>query len=377
MVVFPEMLPDFPSPGECQRVGAIKDLVIRNLQVTQGYSEIARAFARRVPGRVNWSGFATWASKQAGNAIRSEDLLRLALRDFGGPAALPAGKLLAFEQVRDALAKLGPFRRASEFVSAGNIKVFVEIGADLSRFVQRFAEGPEGLEEFCEGLKPGPPPEGQDLLKQAFRHYHKAWFAFDAQERDERLLFGNLLVGVHEQTRLQPEIAAALDAAFAHLHAAKDDVLAVLLPGSWLRLRHRAARLLAGLVGHRLLVDRIVERIVDTARRQVRQVITQAFMTLQVHDEVLPLAADLRAAFAPSLQHVIRPDLRALLARIDPSADSMVGSGAQDWADLADRMHFIADFFRAYHEHQDLFAAPFTKEQVDALIAGRWPAGRL
>lgn len=351
MVVFPEMLPDFPSPGECQRVGAIKDLVIRNLQVTQGYSEIARAFARRVPGRVNWSGFATWASKQAGNAIRSEDLLRLALRDFGGPAALPAGKLLAFEQVRDALAKLGPFRRASEFVSAGNIKVFVEIGADLSRFVQRFAEGPEGLEEFCEGLKPGPPPEGQDLLKQAFRHYHKAWFAFDAQERDERLLFGNLLVGVHEQTRLQPEIEGAMDAA-----SVDPDDLCGCLPAAPAMFRPLVRTFCDKLAGH------------------VRKVLTNCMMTITLPGpETLRLGQDLRAKFPDNLRSLQDPELRALVAKVDPTPDSRRGSGARDWADFGERMHFIADLFRAYHASPQLLKPPYDAERERLLKGGVRP----
>lgn len=50
-------------------------------------------------------------------------------------------------------------------------------------------------------------------LRRAFRRYYAALFEPDAKLRAELLLLGNIEVGYHEQTRLQPEIVAALDAA--------------------------------------------------------------------------------------------------------------------------------------------------------------------
>jgi hypothetical protein len=52
--------------------------------------------------------------------------------------------------------------------------------------------------------------------------------------------------------------------------------------------------------------------------------------------------------------------------------DSRSESGAVDWADLPDRVHFICDFFRCHHERADLFMAPFPV-QTRALKAGRLP----
>ena len=57
--------------------------------------------------------------------------------------------------------------------------------------------------------------------------------------------------------------------------------------------------------------------------------------------------------------------------------DSVNGSGAIDWADFADRMHFIADFFRLYQERQLIFDAPFTNEQIASLKSGVRPDRRL
>jgi hypothetical protein len=52
------------------------------------------------------------------------------------------------------------------------------------------------------------------------------------------------------------------------------------------------------------------------------------------------------------------------------------GSGADNWSDLNDRMHFIADLFRAYQEWPQLFDPAFTPAQVLEIKAGRKPDGR-
>ena len=59
---------------------------------------------------------------------------------------------------------------------------------------------------------------------------------------------------------------------------------------------------------------------------------------------------------------IVVPELRELLARIDPTPDSAHDSGVTDWADLDDRVHFIADMFRCFQESQFLFDPPFSRE---------------
>ena len=49
----------------------------------------------------------------------------------------------------------------------------------------------------------------------------------------------------------------------------------------------------------------------------------------------------------------------------------------RDWADLPDRMHYIADMFRCHGLRLDLLHPPFTAEQVEVLTDGRRPAGAL
>jgi hypothetical protein len=83
------------------------------------------------------------------------------------------------------------------------------------------------------------------------------------------------------------------------------------------------------------------------------------------------------AEFPASLRQIVLPDLLTLLEKIDPTPDSTRDTGAVDWSRLPDRMHFIGDMFRCYHEQGDLFEPPFTAVQVTALKAGRLPEGRL
>ena len=101
-------------------------------------------------------------------------------------------------------------------------------------------------------------------------------------------------------------------------------------------------------------------------------------MTLRLPGgQVLRLGQDLQAEFPPLLKHTTHPELQALLNRVDPTPDSLHETGAEDWGKLSDRMHFIADLFRAYHLDGTLFDPPFTADQVAAIKIGDLPAGPL
>ena len=91
----------------------------------------------------------------------------------------------------------------------------------------------------------------------------------------------------------------------------------------------------------------------------------------------LQLSQDLPGKFPPELQTITSTDLKTLLARVDPTPDSLLETGAVDWADLPDRLHFIVDLFRVYAVSSDLLEPPFTPEQVAELKTGKVPEGRL
>jgi hypothetical protein len=85
----------------------------------------------------------------------------------------------------------------------------------------------------------------------------------------------------------------------------------------------------------------------------------------------------LKRKFPQRLEHISTPELTDLLNKIDPTPDSIKESGTKDWGDLSDRIHFIADLFRAYFEHHQLNVPPFTAEQVKVLKEGKKPEGKL
>jgi hypothetical protein len=371
------------------------DPVLRNLRITQCYAELSAGLAARLRGSANWCTFATWASRQAGRTIRGEDV-ESAIEDTlagwlgggGADAVVAALRGLGARAegadihrvVREVLDAQGSVARASAAVARGNLKVFAEIAREFARFHEMLGvdESPDDgrLAGFVEGLRPGEPPEGQRLLRQAFGRYYRAFFDTDERLRAQRILHANLEVGLHEQTRLQPEIAEALNAAIPEPRALASELLGRLLPARGMVARSR--RFFVRLFGGRTPLDRAVEAFVAEARRLVRTVVTDHLMTLELtRSHVLRLGRDLGVPFPAALEQLDDTELNALLLRIDPTPDSVRESGARDWASLPERMHFIADLFRCYQASPELFDAPFTAEQVDAMRAGRLPTDPL
>jgi hypothetical protein len=390
-----------PAPSltvsEVERIAENRDPVLRNLQITQGYHELSATLAARTGPSANWCTFATWASKQAGQTIRQEDLSQ-ALK--AGLPAVPAVSA-AVDEVAAALKQLGTrrptpeiqavvwdavhpaaaLRRASEAVARGNLKVFAEIGREFARFEEmcladeRFAE--QRIEAFCGALRSGEPPDGQSYLDQAFQSYYRSIFESDPKRRAELLLLANIDIGYHEQTRLQPEIAAALDAALVDPREFVDHLLQAAFPGRT-GLTALVGRFLRRLLGQLTPLTKAAEALMGAAREHVRRIISEHLMTLTLpHGVRLRLGRDLAARFPPSLEKITHPELQTLLARLDPTPDSLRDTGAVDWADLPERLHYILDLFRCYQEAPDLHEPPFTSEQTETLRAGRLPTGEL
>jgi len=125
-------------------------------------------------------------------------------------------------------------------------------------------------------------------------------------------------------------------------------------------------------------LDRVFARLIEAVNQLIRQVITDHLMTLHLSGtEVLRLGRDLSGKFPELLTQIGSARLEEMLARIDLTPNSLTASGAKDWADFPDRMHFIADFFRTYQDRQELFAAPFTSRQVALIKLGERPDGDL
>lgn len=385
-----------PTVAEVERIAALADPILRNLEITQCYHELARSLTARTGVSANWCTFATWASKQAGQTIRREDMIR-ALEDLlkslvfatqTAPDAALTVRSLGSDQseteVEESLAEvlnpLAPLIRASDAVARGNRKVFEEIGREFARFsaecLNDVTHDADKIARFCAELRPGDPPDGQRYLRQAFARYYRAFFEPDAKTRAELLLCANIEIGFHEQTRLQPEIAEAVEAAIVDPREFRDRLIRALFPKrGWLaRLRLFLLRLFR----RPDPFDTLTERLLAEAKTRAHRVVTRYLMTIGLAGgERLRLGADVPAEFPASLQVLADADLIALLSLVDPTPDSPRESGAVDWAELADRLHFIVDMFRCYQECGDLFMPPFTPEQVADFRAGRIPSGRL
>lgn len=384
-----------PSIDVVKRISLFAEPVSRNLQITACYHELSTAFASRTGIVANWCTFATWASKQAGVTIRGEDLQRrleevLAeereIQDILAVVTNQYKKLgngSLYENIPvTALRKLAAsaMQRASDAVARGNKKVFEEIGFEFARFIvtclrdEVYRES--SINDFCKMLRPGPPPGGQEQLSGAFKFYYKAFFETEIKTRDELILLANIKIGFHEQTRLQPEIAESLNAAHVDPQQVRDHLTDILVNNK--SFKNKIIYFFTWIIGGTRLLKNAIDSLVLTAEKHIRKVITKHLMTLTLPpDNCLHLGDDMNAPFPENLTIIRSTDLIALLKELRPASDSIDGSGCTDWSDLKQRIHYIANLFRCYHETKDLFNAAFTAEQLSVIKTGKIPGGRL
>lgn len=377
------------APQDVQAIAAIEDPVVRNLQITQAYCDISTACHGPVTANANWCTFAAWASQQAGRTIRGEDLVDNLKR-----RALLATPLLAVAErigrwfVRRGLfspnTRLGRLANAihgpldglevaSRDIALGNKRVFEEIGFAFARFLSvrgaHTSYNAAELDAFSAPLRSGAPPDGQDYLRRAFANYYAARFTADPATRAQLEYLANIQIGFHEQIRLQPQIESGMTDPVIDEAAWGLKLVASLFPGSatwwaWVRIG------LADLLGATL---RPVRR---RMRALIREVVTEHMMTLTIAGRVLSLAEPIRLPPSPLLEPLTNPDLIELLATV-PRASGVGDVGATDWANLGQRMRYIAYLFRVYHQRPEVFDPPFSGAQVAAIHQGLVPSGQL
>jgi hypothetical protein len=355
-----------PTVADVERIVAIRNPVIRNLEITYCYSRLAAACARRNGEGANWCTFATWASRQAGGTIRGEDLLENLERCFGRsrwvlhPIATLWRRILrrGLFQRETRLGRLAAelhtpfdaFERASDAVARGNLKVFEEIGLQFARYLH------------------GDQPEGHPLLRQAFARYDRLRLERDPKKRAELAFMANLEIGLHEQTRLQPQIFEALDAAYTAQEDLGRRALQALLPSAprWWRILEAPAAALTGVPA------RAIQR---ASSRLAREVITDSLMVLALPGRVLALGQNLTDAYPKELAKPTDLELKQLLARFEPVPPAPDDCAARDWSDLHQRMHYIVHLFRVFHLSEPLSEPPFTPQEVATFSRGVIPDG--
>ena len=370
--------------SEVEQIAAMDDPVVRNLRITECYSRLAAAMES---GCANWCTFATWASRQAGRTIRGEDLgerLGRTLRHgswLRHPIRTCWRRLLRLGLL-DPESRLGrltaelhtpfdAFERAADAVARGNRKVFAEIGLEFARYLHDCPPGDAPrLERFLDDLRPGEPPEGQRLLRGAFTRYHHLHDVADEGTRMELAVLANLEIGLHEQTRLQPEIRAGLDAAYATKEDLGRRALTALFPSTvrWWPIAGRPAAAVAGV---------LAAGMQRASSRLARELITESFMTLSLPGRVLALGTHLPDEYPEPLHEPAQADLVAFLEQVEPAPPADDDCGARDWSELPQRIHYIAHLFRAFHLRDELGDPPFREEQVAAFRRGHLPDGEL
>jgi hypothetical protein len=364
-----ELLEDAPDSSDLKRLARIANMsnaAARNYLITQAYHDLSVQLARKVGGPdANWCTFATWASRTAGESIRDEEVpdwaLSLLREEARLEAALAAARVAlgdkgheapdVFDLARDVLA------RVSDQIGDGNRKVYAELAPLFARLSACFrANGVVDDAAFTfllDGLRPGPSADGgQAVVREAFTTYRDAARETDAVRKAELMLLANCLIGLHEQTRLQANIAAALDAPI--------DVMAT--DGPFATLAEHAHGELAGLLS---VVGKPCERL---ARDAWQRIATSAAMHLDMPDgSAIGLGEDpnesLDARFPRDLRAPTLPALRELMTRYGAAHRGNADTAATDWASLDQRMRFIIDLFRLSQQTAGMFEQPFTAKQ--------------
>ncbi|MCA9141923.1 MAG: hypothetical protein H6823_17545 [Planctomycetaceae bacterium] len=306
----------------------------------------------------NFHSWAVWGSRKAGVTIRQEDRDQ-ASRDatvvagiVGALVGVGVGmatarwldvNLLTATVVWVALGvvvggycgyRLAGYTRsrAASLILRGNRIVLQDIGAVTAQYLDcvhgmpAAQPSPIAVESFLNSLRTGPTErEGQDLLREAFRHYEQARTSDDPKHQHECNYFANCLAVLHEHIRLQPIIRNSLP---------------------WLISKCVTQRLMTYSVGQ---------------------------VHLAVHDDVPPIGD---APFPPTLAELSLPALNEFLSGPngwDVSRGDLKQTRARDWTNIRERMGYIVNLFRTRHLSVDVVNAPYDNEQLEAISQGQSP----
>jgi hypothetical protein len=231
----------------------------------------------------------------------------------------------------------------SEFkdtMAEGNLLVFDELGTTVESFLAARQGGPDAVRLVVDAILDT--PEGSSFLRRAFDSYLRAAQSPDPVERAQLILAGNLCAVYHEQQRLQPLLERTLRLPLL------GDLLGPLLSGG-------------------------------IARREWRRFATRFLLQYDLPGISLKAGRDVKSAFpgASFPADVDELDQSGLAGatwrELCGDAASTRGSAAADWADLSDRMQFIATVFRARQQDTGLLSPPFTRFEVESLRMGILP----
>ncbi len=351
-----------------QRIVAIDDTAVRNLWITQSYADLAERLLAIYRTDQSWCSFAIWASNTAGVSIRGHELPSFVDRLLSDRQDHAGATLRAANHhhrlLRRVVGRLEPehlerlvrhaLRQVSDHIAHGNTLVFAELAPIFVRFVEALETRRVVTERDVPVLvRDIGAAEGDALVRQAFRHYALAAATDDDRRRAEHVLTANIAAVLHEQQRLQGDIAAALDAGLIDVGESLDAL------------------------AHHLLPARVRGWIVEAAHRRVAphvehlwdHISTETLMTLDVPGARLHLGRDVPMLtrdrmFPSALEHPESSALVELLTEWDPTGGTGVGSGAGDWCVLRERMGYIVNLFRSRQRDHSLTTLPFSEDEL-------------
>jgi hypothetical protein len=160
-----------------------------------------------------------------------------------------------------------------------------------------------------------------------------------------------LLIGLHEQTRLQPQIEQAMT-----------------VP---LEMFSKSSR-----------KQGVKNRHPAMTRKVISRAVTQMMMSISLPSRELKLGQSVIAptgvnSFPRDLQTIESARCLELVRAFEFGQDTLSGSGAENWASLRDRMGFVVDFFRSHQQYKRMWEMPFQSEQAQVIESGHFPAGPL
>jgi len=172
------------------------------------------------------------------------------------------------------------------------------------------------------------------------------------------MLLGNLLIGLHEQTRLQPRILAGLNAPVEdllhrHLNEGLSATESLAEPTRW-----------------KLWLGSLFDSLVGDLEEIWRRVATETLMNLSLPGgEQLALGELAELDPPPALSDLSQPPRLGELWKQFQQAGSVTG----DWGCPSDRIRFIQRFFRVYDLPPQPWQTPFISQQQLAIEQRKLP----
>jgi hypothetical protein len=252
-------------------------------------------------------------------------------------------------------------------LSQGNLLIFSELAPPFVNLVNRFGDqlrpNPAQFTQFLdEHFTPAPFAEGgQAWLRESMTAFYHSRFAENARRKAELVFLGNILLALHEQSRLQPLIEKALAVPF-------DVFFEGMLPEADQEARG--------------LRKKLVDRSVNISREMVLRSVTRMWMSYTLPHREMKLGQNVVAPtglinFPRDLLVIENTRCHEIIQKFDVGLHTLSGSAAGNWGRLQDRMQFIIAFFRSYQREKRLFLPPFLENQTVTIKEGHFPGGKL